>query len=162
MADLSTIQRFLATDVIGVVGVRRDPKQFANGVYRRLRDTGRTLVPVHPEADAIEGDACVPTVDQLPGEARALLVMVNAERSGDVVRRFVDDRIGRGIEPGTLTVWLHRGAGAGAVSDEAVQACRDAGVPVVDGACPLMFLEPVRGIHRLHRFMIRRRLTGAT
>ena len=28
---------------------------------------------------------------------------------------------------------------------------RDAGVQVIDGACPLMFAEPVGWIHRLHR-----------
>jgi hypothetical protein len=31
---------------------------------------------------------------------------------------------------------------------------------MIDGACPLMFEEPVRGIHRIHRAMIRRRFAA--
>jgi hypothetical protein len=50
------------------------------------------------------------------------------------------------------------GAGRGAVSDEAVARCREAGVEVVAGACPFMFDEPVRGVHRLHRFISGRRI----
>jgi hypothetical protein len=45
-----------------------------------------------------------------------------------------------------------------AVSDEAVARCREAGVEVVAGACPFMFDEPVRGVHRLHRFISGRRI----
>jgi predicted CoA-binding protein len=57
-------------------------------------------------------------------------------------------------------IWLFKGIGApGAVSDEAVQLCRDAGVNVVEGACPLMFLEPVGVGHRIHRGV--RRLNGS-
>jgi hypothetical protein len=36
----------------------------------------------------------------------------------------------------------------------------DAGVLVVDGACPLMFDEPVGGVHRVHRYFVRRRLAA--
>ena len=31
--------------------------------------------------------------------------------------------------------------------------CHEAGVDVVEGACPMMFLEPVGWFHRLHRSM---------
>jgi hypothetical protein len=48
-------------------------------------------------------------------------------------------------------VWLFKGAAPGAVSDEAVQLCRDHNIAVIPGACPLMFLEPVHGVHRVHR-----------
>ena len=52
-------------------------------------------------------------------------------------------------------VWLFKGAGPGAVSEEALQLCLDHGMSVVAGACPLMFLEPVRGVHKLHRSLRR-------
>jgi predicted CoA-binding protein len=77
--------------------------------------------------------------------------MVAADRSAEVVR----DAIARGIP----RVWLYRGFGPGAVSDEAVELCRTNGVEVVDGACPLMFEGgngKVGGIHRLHHFLAKR------
>ncbi len=57
-------------------------------------------------------------------------------------------------------VWLHRGVGTGAVSERAVELCREAGVAVVDGACPLMFAEPVGAFHKLHRMISRRRIAA--
>jgi uncharacterized protein len=76
--------------------------------------------------------------------------MVSGARSAEVVRACIDKGIPR--------VWLHRGAGPSSVSDEAVALCREHGVAVVDGACPLMFAEPVGWIHRAHR--LGRRLAG--
>jgi len=37
--------------------------------------------------------------------------------------------------------------------------CRDAGIDVVAGACPLMFLDPVKGFHKFHRTL--RRMNGS-
>lgn len=152
--SLTAVERFLAADPIAVVGVHRDSRQFANDVYRRLRSTGHRMIPVHPDIDEIEGDRCVPTVADLPDDVDAVLVMVAAPRAAAVVQACVDRGIGH--------IWLHRGGGAGAVSDDALGIAREAGVVLVEGACPLMFVEPVRGIHRLHRFLSRRRLVAST
>lgn len=149
MPDLVTIERFLDEDQVGFVGASRESKNFANAVYRHLRDGNRTMFPVHPEVDSIEGDACVATVEDLPEQVRAVIVMLDAERA----RGVVDQCIARGVD----MIWLHRGAGPGAVSPGAVAACRAAGVAVVDGACPMMFAEPVGWFHRVHRGLARRR-----
>ena len=61
------------------------------------------------------------------------------------------------IAAGITEVWLFRGVGQGSCSDAAAQACRDHGVGLVNGACPLMFLAPVRGVHRFHRGVCRAR-----
>ncbi len=49
--------------------------------------------------------------------------------------------------------------GPGAFSAETVDWCREHDVDVVAGACPLMFLEPVAGLHRAHLAV--RRFAGA-
>jgi uncharacterized protein len=149
MPDPALIECFLHEDEVGFVGASREPKSFANAVYRHLRDGGRTMHPVHPSADAIEGDTCVTDVAHLPDQVHAVVVMLDAQRA----RTVVDQCIERGIE----MIWLHRGAGPGAVSPEAVAACRAASVAVVDGACPMMFAEPVGWFHRIHRGVSRRR-----
>ena len=149
MADRSTIEAFLAQRRIVFVGASRDPGQFANAVYRHLRDNGRVLVPVNANGggEPIEGDPSYTDLAQIPGPLGAVLVMVPAANAAAVVDAAVAG--------GATMVWLHRGMGAGAVSEEAVRRCREAGVAVVDGACPLMFDAPVRGIHRLHRALSR-------
>jgi uncharacterized protein len=153
MPDLATIERFLDEDQLGFVGASREPENFANAVYRHLRDGHRTMHPVHLEADTIEGDTSVRTVGELPEHVRAVVVMLDADRAREVVDQCID----RGVD----MIWLHRGAGPGAVSPEAVDACRAAGVEVVDGACPMMFAEPVGWFHRMHRGLARRRFASA-
>ena len=154
MPSRSVIDSFLAGRHLAVVGVSRDTKKFPNAVYRRLRDAGRTLYPVNPNAapGTLEGDTCYARLADVPDPVDGVLVMVPAERAAEVVQEAVD----RGIR----SVWLHRGSGPGAVSGEAVALCRDNGVAVVDGACPLMFEAPVRGVHRMHRFFAARRFAA--
>ncbi len=148
------IEDFLAQRHLAVVGVSRDSRQFANALYRRLRDGGRTLYPVNAAAAGapMEGDRSFTSLAGVPDPLDGVLVMVPFTASAEVVRQA----LARGVR----RVWLHRGAGRGAVSEEAVRLCRDAGVPVVDGACPLMFEEPVRGVHRLHRAVAGRRVAA--
>ncbi|HZS13934.1 MAG TPA: CoA-binding protein [Candidatus Dormibacteraeota bacterium] len=151
MPDLTTVTDFLAQPRLAFAGASRDSKQFANTVYRELRNHGHTMLPIHPEADAIEGDAAVPSPAALAGTVGGIVVMLKRDDALRATREAVDAGVPR--------VWLHQGVGASSVSDEAVQYCRDHGVAVVDGACPLMFLEPVAAFHRFHRGV--RRLRGA-
>jgi hypothetical protein len=152
MPDLPTIQRFLAQRHLAFVGVSRDPKQFANAVYRTLRDGGRTMYPVNRHATEVEGDECYATLAAVPDPLDGVVVMVPRDEVVGVVREA--------IARGAARVWLHRGLGQGAVPAEAIALCRAHGVDVVDGACPLMFEAPVRGVHRLHRMLAKRRFAA--
>jgi predicted CoA-binding protein len=76
--------------------------------------------------------------------------MVSSDHAAEVVQACIDRGIPR--------VWLHKGLGPSSVSDEAVGLCKEHGIEVVDGACPMMFAEPVGWFHRMHRG--ERKLTG--
>ncbi|CAN5791192.1 hypothetical protein BH10ACT1_BH10ACT1_16930 [soil metagenome] len=143
MATRADIDDFHAQPHLALVGLSRDAKSFSSTVDRALRDHGHQVTAVNPWADSIEGRPCVRTVADLPDGIGGAIVMVSADRAAGVVQECLD----RGIE----RVWLHRGAGPSSVSDEAVALCVEHGVRVVDGACPLMFLEPTALIHRIHR-----------
>lgn len=149
MPDRSTIADFLAQKHVAVVGVSRHEKDFSRAVYRRLKGGGRTLYPVTASGEGeIEGDRSYASLAEISHPLDGVIVMVSADRSADVVRDAITAQVPR--------VWLHKGSGPGAVSDEAVQLCRESGMPVIDGACPLMFDEPVKGIHRMHRVLVGR------
>jgi len=152
MPSQAIIERFLSQPNLAFVGVSRDHKQFANSVYRHLRDGGHTMYPVNAHTDTIEGDPSYRRLADVPSPVDGVVVMVPEAAVADVVREAVACAIPR--------VWLHRGAGQKPVPADAVQICLDHGIEVVDGACPLMFESPVRGIHRLHHLMIRRRFAA--
>lgn len=152
--DRQTIEDFLDQKHVAFVGVSRDSKQFANAIYRRLRDGGRVLYPVNPAAEGapLEGDRSYASLSEVPDPVDGVLIMVPAPLAAGVVQQAVDRGIPR--------VWLHKGVGPGSVSPGAVDLCHEYGVAVVDGACPLMFENPVRGIHRVHRMLSGRRVAA--
>jgi predicted CoA-binding protein len=152
MPSRASIDTFLAQDHLAFVGASRNPKAFASAVYRQLRD-GRTLYPVNgADADSIEGDRCYRSLAEVPDPVDGVFVIVPAAAMAGVVR----DAVARGI----TRIWLHRGAGQKAVPAEAVEIARAAGADIIDGACPLMFEEPVKGIHRAHRVLIKHRFAA--
>ena len=154
MPDRKVIEEFLAQKHLAFVGVSRDTRQFANSVYRRLRDGGRVLYPVNPAASGapLENDRSYERLTDVPDPVDGVVIMVPAAVAVEVVK----EAAARGIP----RVWLYRGVGDGAVSAEAVRLCQDHGIAVVDGACPLMFEDPVRGVHWVHRVLAGRRIAA--
>ena len=149
MVSMQAVNEFLAQRHIAVVGVSDVKGSFAKTVYRELRSHGYDVVPVNPTATSVDGDRCFPDIASVPGVIDGALVMVNRDISASVV----SDCAARGIR----RVWLFKGVGGpGAVSDDAVRIAREHGMSLVEGACPLMFLETPAWIHRVHRYVRRR------
>jgi uncharacterized protein len=152
MIEQTTVDRFLAQHRVAVVGASDEKQNFGGTILRALRDHGYDAVGVNPTTTTATGTRCWPDLASVPGPVDGVIVMVPAESSADVVRAA--------IARGVTQVWLFRGIGGrGAVSEEAVALCRENNVNVVEGACPLMFLEPVGFAHRMHRSV--RRMRGA-
>lgn len=152
MPSSSAIQDFLAQKHLAVVGVSRNDNAFANVVFERLLELGYDAIPVNPAALEVAGRKCYASVRHVPDPLDGVLVMVNATAALAVI----DDCVYREVP----RVWLHRGLGPGAVSDGAIATCRAQDIAVVDGACPLMFLDHAGPIHRLHRLFMRGRLAA--
>jgi predicted CoA-binding protein len=144
MVSTAVIDDFLAQQRLAFVGVSHEPKAFSATVYRELKSHGYELSPVNPHADEVDGDRCVASVAELPDGLDGAVVMVPSDASAEVVRACIDRGIPR--------VWLHKGAGPSSVSDDAVALCREHGVEVVDGACPMMFMDDAAWLHRVHRW----------
>ena len=61
-------------------------------------------------------------------------------------------------ELGITQVWMHRGPGAGSVSEAAAAYGRQHGITVIDGGCPLMFAPTADVGHKAMRLVFT--LTG--
>jgi predicted CoA-binding protein len=148
---MSELQRavddFLTLDRIAVVGVSRDSRQPANLIYRKLRDEGYAVFAVNPNAERVEGDPCYRHVRSIPGGVRGAVIVTKPEIAASVV----DDCVAAGVEQ----VWFHRSFGAGSVSKEAVERCRQNGLKAIAGACPMMFCDPVDPGHKCMRWILR-------
>lgn len=151
MITNDTVHSFLAGNRIAVVGASASSGSFGRAICTALADHGYEPIPVHPSVDTLDGRPVYPRLQEIPAPVDGAIVMV----PGDAAAAVVDDAAAAGIHK----VWLFKGIGGpGAVSDESLAACKAHGMETVVGACPLMFLEPVSMVHRIHRSA--RRLRG--
>jgi predicted CoA-binding protein len=138
---------FLAQRRIAVTGVSRRPEGHgSNTVYRRLRARGYEVFAVNPNADEVEGDPCFADLRSVPGGVDAVVIATRPERAEETMREC--------SELGIQHVWMHRGPGAGSVSEEAAAYGREHGITVIDGGCPLMFGPTADVPHRLMRYVL--------
>jgi len=138
---------FLASKRVAVTGVSRTPKTHgANNVYRRLRERGYQVFAVNPNTGQVEGDRCYPDLKSIPGGVDAVVIGTRPEIAEDTMRECA--------ELGIKQVWMHRGPGAGSVSDAATGFGRAHGITVIDGGCPLMFGPTADFGHKIMRLVL--------
>lgn len=144
------IDRFLASRRIAVAGVSRNPKDFSRMLFREFVKRGYDAVPVHPEAQEMDGRQCFARIQEVEPKVEAVLLMTSPALTGEVVRDCA--------EAGVPLVWMYRAVGDGAVSETAVEFCQSHGIECIPGYCPYMFF-PHSGIpHSWHRLYMR--ITG--
>ncbi|MGE5434742.1 MAG: CoA-binding protein [Candidatus Doudnabacteria bacterium] len=137
---------FLANKRVAVTGVSRTPKTHgSNNVYKRFRERGYEVFAVNPNADEVEGDRCYPDLESIPGGVQAVVIGTRPEKAEDTMRECA--------ELGIKHVWMHRGPGAGSVSDAATAYGRQHGITVIDGGCPCMFGPTADVGHKLMRLV---------
>ena len=145
------ITDFLSQKRFAAVGVSKEPRDFSRSLFGSLVQKGYDVVPVNPSLTEIEGRKCYASIADIETPITAALILTPPAVTEKVVR----DCAARGIG----LIWMHRGAGVGAVSESAIAFCHEHGIRVIAGECPFMFL-PQSGLgHRIHGLI--RKATGA-
>ena len=142
MNTRSAIDDFLNHRTLAVVGVSRSGKKFGNGASRELRKKGYQVLPVHPEAESIDGEKCYRSLAELPAQVGGLLLVVPPAETEKVVQQA--------SAAGIRHVWMQQGA----ESEAAIRYCEGQGISVVSRECILMFAQPA-GVHKLHHWFWR-------
>ena len=142
---------FLADTRVAVTGVSRTPKTHrSNNVYKRLRERGYQVFAVNPNTSRVEGDRSYPDLASIPGGVQAVVIGTRPEIAEDTMRECA--------ELGIKHVWMHRGPGAGSVSEAATSYGRAHGITVIDGGCPCMFGPTADVGHKLMRLVYARHI----
>ena len=142
------IRDFLAQKRIAVAGVSRSGQSAANAIYKKLRSAGYTVFAVNPGADSVEGDTCYPDLKSIPGGIDAVMAATHPKATEAIVHECADLGIRR--------VWMHQSFKVlgTSISEDAVRFCRDRGISVIPGACPMMFYGPVDVAHWCARWLL--------
>ena len=129
MTIYERIETFLNAEAFGVVGASAKPHKYGNKVLRCYLQNGHVAVPVNPVEREIEGQACVASVEELPGHVNSISIITPPQ----VTEKIVEQAIARGIR----NLWMQPGA----ESASAVAAAEAAGLNVIaDGSCVLVVL----------------------
>ena len=147
---MDTIHDFLAQKRIAMIGISRDPKSFSAQLFQEFVRRGYEMVPVNPQGGEVGGKPCFVRVQDIQPPLEAAIVMTTPQVTEHVVRDCA--------EAGVWRVWMFRGAGKGSVSRTAVEFCREHGMQVIPGECPLMFLPQTEFVHQAHGFF--RKIAG--
>ncbi len=134
------IDSFLKEKRLAIVGVSRSGEGFGLTVMRALTEKGYEVVPINPLAPVIAGRACAASLAALPFSVGGVIVVVPPSEAVGVLEQAAN--------AGIRKAWLAQGSSSG----EALRACEAHGISVIHDECILMFVEPVQGIHRLHRW----------
>jgi len=149
----SKVTDFLGQRRLAIAGVSRDRSQHptANLIYQRLKTSGHEVFAINPHMQTFDGDRCYPNVAAIPGGVDGVVIVTRPE----ITERIVHDCGDAGVR----RVWMHQSVRKGtSVSPQAVEYCRQHGISVIAGACPMMFGDGVDVGHTCMRWILR--LTG--
>jgi predicted CoA-binding protein len=147
------VHEFLTQKRIAVAGVSRDNSHHPTGnlVYRRLKKSGHDVFAVNPHMQSFDGDRCYPDVKSIPGGVDGVVIVTRPDTTERIVRDCND--------AGARSVWMHQSFAKGSsVSPSAVEYCRQHGISVIAGACPMMYGDDVDFGHMCMRWVLK--LTG--
>ncbi len=140
MTTLNEIQDFLEPKKFAVAGASRNPKKFGGSVFKELKEKGYELYPVNPHADEIQGIKCYHSIESLPGDVRHLFIVTPRQETAQIVNAAV--------KTGMKMIWIQQKS----ETPEAVKIVEDAGISLIYKKCIMMFADPVKGPHHVHRF----------
>ena len=113
MTSDTQIDHFLAQAAFAVVGASRDRSKYGNKVLRCYQQNGRTAYPVNPNADEIEGLACVPDLASLPNQVKAASIITPPKITEKIVEQAA--------EAGVQHLWMQPGAESKAAVERAAE-----------------------------------------
>ena len=123
------IETFLTAPSFGVIGASIKREKYGNKVLRCYQQNQRSVIPVNPVEQKIEGETCAASVNDLPAETVSISVITPPK----VTEQVIEQAIAKGIK----NIWMQPGA----ESPAAVAACEAAGINVIaDGSCLLVVL----------------------
>jgi predicted CoA-binding protein len=114
--------------------------------YRALKESGRRVVAVDPEAKEIEGDEAYPTLEAIPEPVDGVVIEVPA----DETKGWVEQAAKAGIK----RVWIHMKRD----TPQALAVAEQNGMEVCTGTCAVQYLTQGFSPHAIHRTI--RKLLG--
>lgn len=127
--DRQKIEAFLSGDSFAVVGASSDRSKYGNKVLRAYQQHERTVFPVNPREDEVEGLKTYRDLASLPQKVHGISIITPPP----VTERIVEEAAAAGIKH----LWMQPGA----ESRAAIERAQELGLEVISGGpCVLVLL----------------------
>jgi uncharacterized protein len=143
MITRKDIEKFLEPKKMAIAGVSRNPKKFGYQVFKELINKGFEIYPVNPSADIIDGERCYHTVSEIPAEIKHLLILTPKSETDAILKEA--------IEKGFSNIWIQQMS----ETRDSLKITEGSGIHVISKKCIFMFTEPVTGVHKFHRTIMK-------
>ncbi|QMT60334.1 CoA-binding protein [Legionella sp. PC997] len=126
------IEIFFQSKAFAVIGASSNRSKYGNEVLRCYLENNKTVYPVNPQEDLIEGLSVVHSVRELPDEVESISIITPPA----ITEKIVEEAIKRRIK----NIWMQPGA----ESDLAIQNCKHHNINIIaQGPCILVILNYV-------------------
>ena len=136
-----SIKSFIQLKNIAVIGVSRTGKGFGAAVYNHLKDNGYTVFAVNRIGGFSNNIKLYTSLFKIDHPIDGIITIVPPAETEDVIRVAFDLNI--------TNVWMQQGSS----SKDAINFCKEKGINFISDECILMFAEPVRSIHKIHKWI---------
>ena len=137
------IKDFFDFKSAAVAGVSRTGKGFAFNIFREMKNRGYEVFPVNPNTDEINGEKCYRDLKSIPAKPDAVFAITPKSGTVNVVKQT--------LEAGIDKIWIQQGS----ETDEALKLCYENKLNAVTKECIYLYLEPVKGCHAFHRWILK-------
>ncbi len=134
---------FWAGKNYAVVGVSDKKGKFGNTVFKELRKRGYKVFPVNQRLDLFEDQQCHNIISEIIDPLDGVIIIAGPDGAKRAIRECIDS--------GIKKVWLYPGSKC----DDAINLAKEGKIELIHHACPLLYLEPVRFPHSLHRWIVK-------
>lgn len=138
----SNYENFWESESYAVVG-HSAKKKFPVMTYGGLKKSGKTIFPIDPSADEIQGDKAYKDFDSLPSKVDAAIF----ELPKDETKAWVE----KALEAGITNLWLHMKTD----TPEALALAKEKGANVLTGTCAVMYVTPGVSFHSIHKWIFK-------
>mgnify|MGYP001107986546 CR=1 FL=1 len=140
-----TLDSFFAEKRIAVIGASRNPGKYGRKLMDELRSKGFEVFPVNPNTDRIDDLPCQGSILDVSVDVTAAIVVVPASEQTKVALECA--------RSGIKKVWIHEHVMKGLSNPRAIYHFEEAGIEVISGYCPFMFMPGSGFPHNLHRLI---------
>ncbi len=138
---LEKINRFLNLKNIAVVGVSRSGKGFGLSIYNHLKQQGYSVYAVNRKGGFSGNIKLYNSLFDIGQNIEGIVTVVPPPETESTVQGAHD--------LGIKNVWMQLGS----ESKNAIDFCEANDINLIYKECVLMFAEPVKSIHRFHRWI---------